>query len=336
MKFVTILRIAVSALMLVVLGCATFGSKKYVGAWLGSSAKAKHGVNVRLDDGGVGYAMTYIGAVPLKWRETDANRLDVRFSCGDGSLFFYDMSYSPEDRTLRLVHEKRVRFRDGRVSGERSFDDMILCRSNEYAKAMAPAIEYAEKVKDFHDKSERERNQGMPEMETNCMVFASWDEVGQICKPLQDGWTVSLSSVSCPKPSVFIDPRGQDGRIEVKILGGQFVIGDPNDKCDFEVARRHNVLSPVEAVPSNATPIPGLSWDATIEADTLRRVRDKGWKVGRAVYCNEHFFYATYHTHYTIQTGDMSVEEVVGSLRDCFGEAMKPPLKASMRKIKTQ
>jgi len=70
MKFVTILRIAVSALMLVVLGCATFDSKKYVGAWLGSSAKAKHGVNVRLDDGGVGYAMTYIGAVPLKWRET--------------------------------------------------------------------------------------------------------------------------------------------------------------------------------------------------------------------------------------------------------------------------
>ena len=94
-------------------------------------------------------------------------------------------------------------------------------------------------------------------------------------------------------------------------------------------------MSPVEAVPSNATPIPGLSWDATIEADTLRRVRDKGWKVGRVVYCNEHSFYATFHTHYIIQTGDMSVDEVVGSLRDCFGEALKPPLKASLRKTKT-
>ncbi len=70
------------------------------------------------------------------------------------------------------------------------------------------------------------------------------------------------------------------------------------------------------------------------ETDTLRRVRDKGWKVGRAVYCNEHFFYATFHTHYTIQTGDMSVDELVGSLQDCFGEALKPPLKASLRKPK--
>lgn len=32
----------------------------------------------------------------------------------------------------------------------------------------------------------------------------------------------------------------------------------------------------------------------------------------------------------------MSVDELVGSLQECFGEALKPPLKASLRKTKTR
>ena len=334
MKIECMLGIATS--LCVVVGCVAGSAGKYVGAWCGTSVKDKDGAMVKLDDGGDGYAMTAIGAVPLKWKVTDVNRLDVRFSCGDGTLCIYDMSYSPKDRTLRLLHEKSICFRDGRVSNERSFDDMTLCCSNEYAKAMAPAIEYAEKFKDFHANSERSRNQDSPETVTNHMEFASWDEVGQLCKPLQEGWSVGLFSAGHPKLGVSILPEGRQGQIKIAMPGGRFVIGNPDDKCDYEIARHHGVWLPVETVPSNATLIPGSSWDAAIESDMLRKIRDRGWTLERVAYYDEHFFYAIFAARHAVQVGDASADDVVRSLADCFGQALKPPLNAILWKGKGQ
>ncbi len=159
MKMATLVKIASSVFMVIALGCATSDTEKYVGTWRGGSAKAKDGVLFKLDEGGGGYAMTYVGAVPLKWREKDATRLDVRFSCGDGFLSSYDLVYSPGDKTLRLMSQKSIRLKDGKVSKERVYEEMVLSRSNEYSKAMVQAIEYAEKAREIHAKSDRKRRQ---------------------------------------------------------------------------------------------------------------------------------------------------------------------------------
>lgn len=324
--------IAMLFLIVAIMGCATVGTEKYVGTWAGRSAKANDGVMVRLDEGGGGYAATFVGAVPLKWRETDANRLDVRFGCGDGFLFFYDLSYSPEKRTLRLMHEKTVCLRDGNVSNERAFDDMVLCRSNEYAKAMAPSIEHAEKIRAANAKSGGARHHGPSEMITNDMVLATWEDVGQLGKALHDGWSVSFFADGCCIPCVSIHPWPSQGRGSFTIFSGQFVVGDPEDKCDFETPRRHGVCSLIEAVPPSATPFPGATWDAASEADTLGRIRNKGWTPDRVAYYEEHFFYGIFRINYNVQTGDMPVDEVVGSLQECLGGAMKPPFKVHLWK----
>lgn len=63
-------------------------------------------------------------------------------------------------------------------------------------------------------------------------------------------------------------------------------------------------------------------------------MREKGWTVSRVVYYEEHFFHGLFHVRHTVKTGGASVDEVVGSLRECLGEAMKPPLTASLWKLK--
>ena len=310
-------------MLFVVLGCATGGTARYVGTWLGRSAKAKDGTMVKLDAGGGGYAMTYAGAVPLKWRETDANRLDVRFGCGDGGIMVYDMLYSPECKTLNLLSQKSICFRTGRVSAEQTFDDMVLLCSNEYSQAMAPAIEYTSKALEFHAKEKARQRQGRPEVVTNCMTFASWDEVGRLGSALLDGWSVSL----------YADTLKQ-GQIEITLFGGGFVIGNLDDKSEYEDPGEHGVWIPVEDVPPNATPLPGETSDAEMEADIVRRMREKGWTVNRVVYFEEHFFYGLFHVRHTVKTGGASVDEVVGSLRECLSDVMKPPLTASLWKLK--
>ena len=321
-------------MLFVVLGCATGGTARYVGTWLGRSAKAKNGTMVKLDAGGGGYAMTYVGAVPLKWRETDANRLDIRFGCGDGGIMVYDMSYSPECKTLNLLSQKSICFRTGRVSAEQTFDDMVLLCSNEYSQAMAPAIEYTSKALEYHAKEKTRQRQSRPEFVTNCMSFASWDEVGRIGNALLDGWSVSLYADTLKKQRVSIKPGGQQGQIEITLFGGGFVIGNLDDKSEYEDPGEHGVWIPVEAVPPNATPLPGETSDAEMEADIVRRMREKGWTVSRVVYYEEHFFHGLFHVRHTVKTGGASVDEVVGSLRECLGEAMKPPLTASLWKLK--
>lgn len=320
-------------MLFVVLGCATGGTARYVGTWIGRSAKAKDGTMVKLDAGGVGYAMTYAGAVPLKWRETDANRLDVRFGCGDGGIMVYDMTYSPKSKTLSLLSQKCICFRTGRVSDERTFDDMVLLCSNEYAQAMAPAIEYTNKALVFHAKEKTRQRQSHPEFVTNRMTFASWDEVDRLGNALLDGWSVSLYADNLQNQSVSIRPGGQQCQIEITLFGGWFVIGNPDDKSDYEDPGEHGVWMPVEDVPPNATPLPGKTSDAGIEADIVRRMREKGWTVNRVVYYEEHFFYGLFHVRHTVKTGGASADEVVGSLRECLGEVMKPPLTASLWKL---
>ena len=321
-------------MLFVVLGCATGGTARYVGTWLGRSAKAKDGTMVKLDAGGGGYAMTYVGAVPLKWRETDANRLDVRFGCGDGGIMVYDMSYSPECKTLNLLSQKSICFRTGRVSAEQTFDDMVLLCSNEYSQAMAPAIEYTSKALEFHAKEKARQRQSRPEFVTNCMSFASWDEVGRLGSALLDGWSVSLYADTLKKQRVSIKPGGQQGQIEITLFGGGFVIGNLDDKSEYEDPGEHGVWIPVEDVPPNATPLPGETSDAEMEADIVRRMREKGWTVRRVVYYEEHFFHGLFHVRHTVKTGGASVDEVVGSLRECLGDVMKPPLTASLWKLK--
>ena len=321
-------------MLFVVLGCATGGTARYVGTWLGRSAKAKDGTMVKLDAGGGGYAMTYVGAVPLKWRETDANRLDVRFGCGDGGIIVYDMSYSPECKTLNLLSQKSICFRTGRVSAEQTFDDMVLLCSNEYSQAMAPAIEYTSKALEFHAKEKARQRQSRPEVVTNCMTFASWDEVGRLGSALLDGWSVSLYADTLKKQRVSIKPGGQQGQIEITLFGGGFVIGNLDDKSEYEDPGEHGVWIPVEDVPPNATPLPGETSDAEMEADIVRRMREKGWTVRRVVYYEEHFFHGLFHVRHTVKTGGASVDEVVESLRECLGDVMKPPLTASLWKLK--
>lgn len=336
MNMIKSVRVVMPFLAMAVMGCVADDVVKYVGTWGVRSAKAKDSFMVKLDEGGGGYAMSPVGAAPLKWKETDTNRLDIRFSCGDGFLSFYDLAYSPEDQTLRLLHKKSVCLRNGAVSDERTYKDMVLSRSNEYARAMVPLIEYTEKVRKFHAQSNRIRRQKPPEIITNCMVFTSWDDVSQLGKTLQDGWSVSLSDDKnrLPSVSVHYDSGREQGRIGLSIYGGQFAIGNPEDTCDFEFTGRYGVSLPVESVPSNAVPLLGMTWDTASESDTLRRIRDKGWMVNRTVFYTEHFFYVIFRTSYDVQTGDTPADEVLNSLHECFGNALRPPLKVIQWKIK--
>ena len=146
MKMTRLIQIGVAAFIVAALGCATRDAKKYVGTWGGRSTKAKDGVMIKLEEGGGGYASTYVGAVPLKWRVTNVNHLDVRFGCGDGFLSFYDMVYLPDEKALRLLRQKSIHMMDGKTSKEHSFQDFILLSSNEYSKAMEPMIEYTKKA----------------------------------------------------------------------------------------------------------------------------------------------------------------------------------------------
>ena len=107
MKMTRLIQIGVAAFMAVALGCTTSDTNKYVGTWGGRSTKAKDGVMIKLEEGGGGYASTYVGAVPLKWRVTNVNHLDVRFGCGDGFLSFYDMVYLPDEKARRTANAAR-------------------------------------------------------------------------------------------------------------------------------------------------------------------------------------------------------------------------------------
>ncbi len=332
MKMTRLIQIGVAAFMAVALGCATSDAEKYVGTWGGRPAKAKNGVMIKLDEGGGGYATTFVGAVPLKWRETDANHLDVRFSCGDGFLSFYDLVYSPGDKTLKLLSQKTIRFRDGKVSKDHVFQDMVLSCSNEYDKAMAPMIEYTEKARALHAKSDRVRHQRPPELITNRMSLATWDDLSRLDKALHDGWSVGLSSAKRPMPSISISKQA-DGKGAFSIHGGRFTIGNPEDTCDYERFGRHGVSVPVESVPTSASPF-GAVWDKVAEADTLRRIRNKGWTVTHTVYYEEHFFYGIFHTRYSVQTGDMPSEKLLESIRECFIDTLKPPLDVVLWKSK--
>ncbi len=193
MKVTRLVKIASVAFMVVALGCAARGTEKYIGTWGGGSVKAKGGVMFRLEEGGCGYATTIVGAVPLKWKETNANHLDVRFSCGDGFLRFYDLVYVSSDKSLSLVSQKTIRLRDGKVSNEHEYEDMVLSISSEYTRAMAPLIEYAEKVREFHAKSDKRRRPRPSELITNRVSVATWDEFSRLDKVLLDGWSVGLS-----------------------------------------------------------------------------------------------------------------------------------------------
>ena len=88
------------SLLLLACGCAVDDAGKYVGTWGGRSSKANEGFAFTLNEGGDGYAATFVGAAPLKWRESAPGRLDVRFGCGDGSMTICDLVYSPGERTL--------------------------------------------------------------------------------------------------------------------------------------------------------------------------------------------------------------------------------------------
>ena len=326
------LLIQIWAAAFIALGCTMSDTTKYVGTWVGRSAKAKGGVMVKLDEGGGGYAATFVGATPLKWRETDANHLDVRFGCGDGFLCFYDLVYSPVDKKLKLLRQKTIRFRDGEVSNDHTFEDMVLSCSNEYAKAMAPMIEYTEKAMKIHARSDKTRHQRIPELITNRMSLATWDDISRLDKTLLDGWSVGLSSAECPMPSISISRR-TDGKIDFSIHGGRFAIGNPEDTCNFERLGHHGVSLPVEAVPPDAVPF-GAVWKEGAEMDALRRIRNKGWKVVRTVYYEEHFFYGIFRTHYSIQADNMPIEKLFTSIRECFVETVKPPLDVFLWKPK--
>jgi len=324
MKMTIFIQIGAAAFVTATWGCATSAPEKYVGTWGGRSVKAKGAVMVKLEEGGGGYATTLVGAVPLKWREADANHLDVRFSCGDGFLSFYNLAYSPEDKKLKLLRQKTIRFRDGKVSNDHTFEGMVLSYSNEYGKAMAPMIEYTEKAREIHAKSDKTRRQRLPELITNRMSLATWDDISRLDKNLLDGWSVGLSSAERPIPSISISKR-TDGKIDFTIHAGRFAIGNPEDTCNFERPGRHGISLPVESVPPNAVPF-GDVWDEGAETDTIRRIRNMGWKVARSVYYEEHFFYGIFHTRYSIQTGDMPIEKLLDSIRECLGATLKPPI----------
>ena len=333
MKMVILIKLALAAFTVTAAGCATRGPEKYVGTWGGVSTKAKDGAMFRLEAGGGGYAATFVGAVPLKWRETDANHLDVRFSCGNGFLTFYDLVYLPRDKALSLLSQKTIHLRDGKVSKEHEFKDMVLSSSNEYTKAMAPLIEYAQKAREFHAKSDKARRPRHSDFITNRISVATWDDLSHLDKNLLGGWSVGLSAAERHVPSITISSWPKDGKGGFSIHGGRLAIGNPEDSCDFENSGQYGVNIPVEAVPPNATPM-GEVWDAAAEADTLRRMRDKGWTVKRTVYYEAHFFYGIFRTHYAVQTGDMPADKLLGALRECFGGTLKPPIEVFLWKPK--
>lgn len=333
MKMTRLIQIVVAAFMAVALGCTTRDTNKYVGTWGGRSTKAKDGVMIKLEEGGGGYASTYVGAVPLKWRVTNVNHLDVRFGCGDGFLSFYDMVYLPDEKALRLIRQKSIHMMDGKTSKEHSFQDFILLSSNEYSKAMEPMIEYTKKAMELHAKSDERRHRKPPELMTNLMSSVTWDDVVRLDKALLGGWSVGISAAGSSAPAITIHSRHTNDINGFSIHGGKFVIGNPDDTCDFERPSQHSVFQPGKSVPQNATPL-GTIWDAEADVDTFRRIQGKGWRVDRMVYYEGHFFYGIFHTSYSVQTDDMPADKLLDTIRECFGDVLKPPLDVALWKPK--
>ena len=73
------------------------------------------------------------------------------------------------------------------------------------------------------------------------------------------------------------------------IYGVKFVIGNPDDTCDFEHPSQHSVFQPGKSVPQNATPL-GTIWDAEADVDTVRRIQGNCWRMDRMVYYEGYFF----------------------------------------------